>query len=138
MPDETNWMSGLDGNTRVSSIVMPGSHDAGVAKTNVELNYGFKEAWAVCQHGSISDQALSGSRFFDCRVFYQAQAQELEFRHELHSLGKRAHLPQAEFNAYHDMGVHDVTKNRFRFGHFSGERKDNAKHGALGVHTAVC
>lgn len=133
MPTEKDWMAGIDGDTRVSSIVMPGSHDAGVAKTNVELNYGIKKEWAVCQHGEIYDQALCGSRFFDCRVFYQAQAPEVEREHARRSLQKR--IDRGDFQTDADLGAYQplgIMKKQLRFGHFSGERKDDSKHGGIG------
>jgi hypothetical protein len=76
--DPKTWMSKIDEHARVSDLVMPGSHDAGVYKSpEVELELGFEKSWAICQHGGLYEQACAGSRFFDCRVFYQAQAEEV-------------------------------------------------------------
>ena len=82
MPNLMDWMSAIPNNTTVRGIVMPGSHDAGVATTNVELNLGVSKDWAICQHGEILDQANAGSRFFDCRVFCQAISPELKQKFE--------------------------------------------------------
>jgi hypothetical protein len=67
------WMWKLDGGSlKLKDIVMPGSHDAGVYSAgHVTKRLGIKEAWAVCQSAGFLQQANSGSRFFDCRVFLQ-------------------------------------------------------------------
>jgi len=137
MADEKDWMSKIDGGVRVSGMVLPGSHDAGVAKTNYELNLGIKREWAVCQHGDLYEQALSGSRFFDCRVFYQAQSPELDRLHFGRSLQKKINKGRfptsADMDAYVDKQTEiGITINNLRFGHFSGERKDDSKHGGVG------
>lgn len=65
-----NWMSHLDGQARLYSVVMPGSHDAGVygigqITSDVDANV------VRCQFSDFYQQAGSGSRFFDLRVFVQ-------------------------------------------------------------------
>src|SRR5690242_11441208 len=56
-------------------IVMPGSHDAGVYGTSQTIlrstALGVKKQYVVCQHSDFGLQAMSGSRFFDCRVFFR-------------------------------------------------------------------
>jgi hypothetical protein len=128
---EMDWMGGIEGNTRVSGIIMPGSHDAGVPKDDLKLNYGLKGSWAACQYGSITKQAEVGSRFFDCRVFYQAQSPELDHDHSVR-LRSNNMGSYEEFSAYRKKGVDDVTKSRFRFGHFARERTYGSKHGGAG------
>ncbi len=108
MPSPSNWMSALNANTLLCDVVMPGSHDAGVAKTNVELNLGGRKDWVVCQHDGFTTQLNAGCRFFDCRVFMQMQAGEGERPRSL--------------------------EERLRFGHFTNERSrlENKKGGNLG------
>lgn len=65
-----NWMSNLDGQARLYSVVMPGSHDAGVygigqITSDVDTNV------VRCQFSNFFQQAGCGSRFFDLRVFVQ-------------------------------------------------------------------
>src|SRR5262249_32505426 len=98
MASTKDWMSAISPTTQLSGIIMPGSHDAGVAKTNVELNKGSSEAWAACQDGEIYDQAICGSRFFDLRVFFPAEAHELEAYKLNHTVQKIAHM--AHQNAF--------------------------------------
>ncbi len=128
-----DWMSRINGDLRVSSVIMPGSHDAGVAKTNVELNLGIKKEWAVCQTGEISEQAACGSRFFDCRVFYQAQSPDVTNAHIGASLQRKlnrnAFQTNEDMDAFTNLGI---INKKMRFGHFSGERKDDSGHGGVG------
>jgi hypothetical protein len=130
-------MSAIPSNTAVWDLVMPGSHDAGVATTNVELNYGVKESWAICQHGEILDQANAGSRFFDCRVFCQAIAPELQQQYKDKLAQKERDLltanpltlNSARLAAFRDSLPQHPPK-QFRFGHFFKERAgDPSKHG---------
>jgi hypothetical protein len=133
MPELSNWMRGIHDDTLVSGMIMPGSHDAGVAKTNVELNYGVKESWAVCQYGPIAEQALHGSRFFDCRVFYQAQSPDLERELYLRSLHKRIERGDSiESQVAFSQKDKENKYKKLRFGHFSGERQDATGHGGIG------
>jgi hypothetical protein len=64
LPD-TKWLR---------QIVMPGSHDAGVygtAQVILRADSLVKHSYTVCQHSDFAKQALAGSRFFDCRVFFK-------------------------------------------------------------------
>jgi hypothetical protein len=64
LPD-TKWLR---------QIVMPGSHDAGVygtAQVILRADALVKRSYTVCQHSDFAHQALAGSRFFDCRVFFK-------------------------------------------------------------------
>jgi len=136
MPTETDWMRGINDDARLSSIIMPGSHDAGGGKTDVDLNWGVKEKWAVCQHGAIYDQALWGSRFFDCRVFYQAQSLDADRAYAFQKFLKKNNAnafegvdkveKQAEYLAL------EIKKKSLKFGHFSGERQDTTGKGGIG------
>jgi hypothetical protein len=68
------WMKELSDAKLLRQIVMPGSHDAGVygtAQTVLRASPLVKNEYVVCQHSDFSRQATAGSRFFDCRVFFQ-------------------------------------------------------------------
>lgn len=72
--DTTKWMKDLSDTKLLRQIVMPGSHDAGVygtADTVLRSPSLVKKEYVVCQHSDFSKQALAGSRFFDCRVFFR-------------------------------------------------------------------
>jgi hypothetical protein len=137
MPSVKDWMSAIPGNTAVWGIVMPGSHDAGVAQTNVELNLGVKESWAVCQNAEIYDQANSGSRFFDCRVFCPAISPELNQGHQDKKAQKITQKISGSFmtpeqrTAFAE-SIPAYPAKRLRFGHFSQERGDPSGHGGVG------
>ena len=69
--DTAAWMGLLDGNTTLNRIVMPGSHDAGMSRTDHcgaggDLNPGISKT----QELSILGQLEAGSRYFDIRVDY--------------------------------------------------------------------
>jgi 1-phosphatidylinositol phosphodiesterase len=69
--ETSNWMSRLDSNTKLSGIVMPGSHDAGMSQLShcfagVKLNCGIIKTQAL----NILQQLEAGSRYFDIRVDY--------------------------------------------------------------------
>ncbi|MDR6806579.1 1-phosphatidylinositol phosphodiesterase [Dyadobacter sp. BE34] len=69
--DTAAWMGLLDGNMKLNSIVMPGSHDAGMSQTDHpgaggELNPGISKT----QKLNILGQLQAGSRYFDIRVDY--------------------------------------------------------------------
>lgn len=69
--DTAAWMGLLDGNTKLNSIVMPGSHDAGMSQTDHpgaggDLNPGISKT----QKLNILGQLEAGSRYFDIRVDY--------------------------------------------------------------------
>jgi hypothetical protein len=70
-----HWMRNLNDNKLLRQIVMPGSHDAGVYGTSQTIlrstALGVKKQYVVCQHSDFGLQAMSGSRFFDCRVFFR-------------------------------------------------------------------
>jgi len=76
-----NWLSTIDGSKLLSQITLPGSHDAGVYSDNtvagshkdVTVATPFVSASLVrCQSLSILNQAIAGSRFFDCRVYLRS------------------------------------------------------------------
>ena len=66
------WMNLIPDDTPLSSIVMPGSHDALVSKTHYQpkrkLIGRSTEANTVCQDRDILGQLEMGSRFFDIRL----------------------------------------------------------------------
>lgn len=86
------WLDALPGDTKLSDIVIPGSHDAGVfgdmdvaeqkvgnqvvgqqlvdgqGGSTVHTRW-CRPSWAKCQHTNLKGQALCGSRFFDLRIY---------------------------------------------------------------------
>lgn len=68
--DTANWMSQISNTTTLNQLVMPGSHDAGMS----ELHHCFPpvgaDGYTQTQGGSIKQQLLDGSRYFDIRVDY--------------------------------------------------------------------
>ncbi|WP_146186471.1 phosphatidylinositol-specific phospholipase C domain-containing protein [Pedobacter sp. HMWF019] len=69
--ETSTWMSLLDSSTKLSEIVIPGSHDAGMSELNhcfggVKLNCGIIHTQAL----NILQQLKTGSRYFDVRVDY--------------------------------------------------------------------
>ncbi|MDR1090788.1 MAG: phosphatidylinositol-specific phospholipase C [Prevotella sp.] len=57
-----NWMSKIDGNTLLSSLTIPGTHDSAA-------RYG--SGSYKCQFMSINEQLYAGVRFFDIRLIYE-------------------------------------------------------------------
>lgn len=55
------WMKAIDGNTPITSLSIPGAHDAGATHSFVDLS-------GKCQDLSIQDQLKAGIRFFDIRL----------------------------------------------------------------------
>lgn len=67
-----NWLRDIPGNRRLYNIVIPGSHDAGVYGVSISTRSS-PASWARCQGSNIYNQAMSGSRMFDCRVFLKKE-----------------------------------------------------------------
>ncbi|MET0349653.1 MAG: hypothetical protein ABW067_07680 [Rhizobacter sp.] len=76
-----NWLSEIDGAKTLNEITLPGSHDAGVysdttvagSERDVKVVTPFVSPGQVrCQSLSILNQAVAGSRFFDCRVYLRS------------------------------------------------------------------
>ncbi len=63
-----NWLTRIQNDPMLIDMVIPGSHDAGVYGTSLSTRKA-PEAWARCQGSNIYNQAMCGSRMFDCRVF---------------------------------------------------------------------
>ena len=68
--DTTNWMSKLSDSTRLDDIMMPGSHDAGMSELHHCAPPLFGDGYTQTQSGSIGQQLVDGSRYFDIRVDY--------------------------------------------------------------------
>lgn len=69
---EESWMSYISDETAVSSVVMPGSHDAGTLGSDVACE---------TQHSTIERQLYAGVRYFDLRATYKSQTTEYYFIH---------------------------------------------------------
>lgn len=80
-----NWLSQVDGSKHLYELTIPGSHDAGVYRDvatiggtaitmkDVSVKTPFVSSGQVrCQSLSIYNQAVAGSRFFDCRVYLRS------------------------------------------------------------------
>ena len=66
------WLAGIPGTRLLHRLVLPGSHDAGVYGASL-TTFGAPKSLTRCQGSNIYNQALSGSRVFDCRVFLRRQ-----------------------------------------------------------------
>ncbi len=65
-----SWMKSLSDDKKLNQIIMPGSHDSGMAEIH---NVPFGTAWmqvpyTVTQAVSIGEQLLCGARYFDIRI----------------------------------------------------------------------
>jgi len=76
-----NWLGQIDASKHLYELVIPGSHDAGVYRdtsvVGAHKDISVKESlvkpeWVRCQSSSIYNQAMAGSRFFDCRVYLRS------------------------------------------------------------------
>ena len=56
-----NWMGNLDDDLCITDLSIPGTHDAGTAKCN--MNY-----FSQCQQHTILEQLYAGVRYFDIRL----------------------------------------------------------------------
>ncbi len=56
-----NWMKKVDGDTPLTALSIPGSHDAGAFHSFADLS-------GKCQDLSITEQLCAGARFFDIRL----------------------------------------------------------------------
>jgi len=66
-----SWMGQLDGNIKLNTIIMPGSHDAGMSELHhCDLGSKMNKGMVQTQQLSIGDQLKAGSRYFDVRVDY--------------------------------------------------------------------
>lgn len=63
-PSHSDWMKNLDGQRRLSSVSMPGTHDAGTASLVISPVL----AAAQTQNFSVPDQLRDGIRAFDIRL----------------------------------------------------------------------
>jgi len=68
--DTPNWMSRLSDGLRLDQIMMPGSHDAGMSELSHCAPLGIRPGLTQTQSGSVAQQLIDGSRYFDIRVDY--------------------------------------------------------------------
>jgi len=68
--DTANWMGGLEDSTQLDGIMMPGSHDAGMSELHHCAPPIVGDGYTQTQSGSIGQQLVDGSRYFDIRVDY--------------------------------------------------------------------
>jgi 1-phosphatidylinositol phosphodiesterase len=73
MADLNEWMSDIPDDTKLSNIIMPGSHDAGMSvvqgKRAVGFGWAVPDASIITQDLDIAGQLNAGTRFFDIRVY---------------------------------------------------------------------
>lgn len=62
------FLSGIPDVTRLSEIIVPGSHDAGVYTEAATRKGLARKRWAICQSDNLFGQCNLGSRFFDLRI----------------------------------------------------------------------
>lgn len=68
--DTANWMSQICNTTTLNQLVIPGSHDAGMSELHHCAPPVGADGYTQTQGGSIKQQLLDGSRYFDIRVDY--------------------------------------------------------------------
>ncbi|MGQ0697760.1 MAG: hypothetical protein ACT4PZ_05895 [Panacagrimonas sp.] len=73
-----SWLSTLSGDRLLIQTTIPGSHDAGVYGVGLSTVFSPKK-FARCQGSNIYNQAIAGSRMFDCRVFLKRDKDSGEF-----------------------------------------------------------
>lgn len=71
--DTKNWMGKLPAGTLLNSVIMPGSHDAGMAELH-HCSIGANDGNTQTQQLDIRGQLEAGSRYFDIRVDYDHDA----------------------------------------------------------------
>lgn len=67
--ETTNWMSDIDGETMLSAISIPGTHDT--CTQYVGLRYVFQ-----CQNTSVAEQLEDGYRYMDMRLVLDGEGEE--------------------------------------------------------------
>lgn len=72
--DANNWMSHLDGKTKLQNVIMPGTHDA--ATSRVQLGF-----YARCQQYTIKEQLEKGYRYLDIRLRMDGDNDDLVLCH---------------------------------------------------------
>ena len=78
-----NWMGEIDGNTKLSAIAMPGTHDSGAYGKGTDYI-----PFVHCQTLNITEQLVNGSRYFDFRVFKDPALGTLQLTHNKVPLNK--------------------------------------------------
>ena len=64
-----SWMKAIDDSTKLSSIMMPGCHNAGMSECH---NNGIvPSAYVECQEVGVGEQMKRGARYFDIRIDLQ-------------------------------------------------------------------
>lgn len=72
--DTANWMKGVNNSARLDQIMMPGSHDAGMSELHHCAPPIGIDGYTKTQSGSIGQQLVDGSRYFDIRVDFDYDA----------------------------------------------------------------
>lgn len=72
--DTTAWMSRIADSTLLNQLIMPGSHDAGMSDLSHCAPPLVGDGYTRTQSGSIGQQLVDGSRYFDIRVDYDYDA----------------------------------------------------------------
>lgn len=67
--DTKSWMGKLPADTKLNAVIMPGSHDAGMAELH-HCSIGANDSNTQTQQLDIRGQLEAGSRYFDIRVDY--------------------------------------------------------------------
>ncbi len=68
--ETTSWMGRLADSVALDQIMMPGSHDAGMSELHHCAPPVVADGYTQTQSGSIAQQLVDGSRYFDIRVDY--------------------------------------------------------------------
>ncbi len=69
--DTANWMGAIDGSKKLNSLMMPGSHDAGMSELHhCDIGSSLTEGLVRTQSLNMGKQLEAGSRYFDIRVDY--------------------------------------------------------------------
>ena len=85
----SNWMSGIHDNRKLSDIIMPGSHDAGMSADQMPDHAPTSKSYKAgrTQNLDVQQQCNAGSRFFDIRL---RDVDGISFAQHEATLGMRA------------------------------------------------
>lgn len=76
--ESSDWMSMVSGETKLSSISVPGTHDSGA-------QYAFPGYFMECQDTSIEEQLENGYRYFDIRLALDQDGEDKPYLKLKHS-----------------------------------------------------
>ncbi len=77
----SDWMSVIRGDTKLTEITMPGTHDSCARKFHNEDAFGIMSGISKCQNLNITEQLNAGVRFLDVRCEVDASSHSVKTVH---------------------------------------------------------